>query len=102
MKLAELLENRVATALGDTEITALTDDNRRITEGCLFACIKGERFDGHNAAAAALEQGEPLLWLSVILVWVPGRSSWRTAVPSMASFAQHGSAIRNAGCASSA
>lgn len=57
MKLAELLENRVATALGDIEITALTDDNRRITEGCLFACIKGERFDGHSAAAAALEQG---------------------------------------------
>ena len=57
MKLAELLENRIPTTLGDTEITAVTDDSRSITPGCLYVCVKGEHFDGHSAAAKALEQG---------------------------------------------
>lgn len=57
MKLSELLENRIATAIGDTEITSLTDDSRKVTEGCLYVCIKGEHFDGHSAAQKALEAG---------------------------------------------
>lgn len=57
MKLSALLENRVQTTIGDTEITAITDDNRRITPGCLFVAVRGEKFDGHSAAARALEDG---------------------------------------------
>ncbi|MCR4645891.1 MAG: UDP-N-acetylmuramoyl-L-alanyl-D-glutamate--2,6-diaminopimelate ligase [Oscillospiraceae bacterium] len=57
MKLSALLENRIPTTIGDTEITALTDDNRKITPGCLYFCVKGEKFDGHDAAAKALEDG---------------------------------------------
>lgn len=57
MKLAELLENRAACAIGDTEITALTDDNRKITPGCIFVAVKGEKFDGHTVAAKALADG---------------------------------------------
>ena len=57
MKLAELLENRVPTAIGDTEITAITDDNRKITKDCIFVAVKGKKFDGHTAAARALEEG---------------------------------------------
>lgn len=57
MKLSALLENRVQTTIGDVEITALTDDSRRITPGCLYVAVKGERFDGHTAAAKALEDG---------------------------------------------
>ena len=57
MKLSALLENRIPTTIGDTEITAITDDNRKITPGCLYICVKGERFDGHDVAAKALEQG---------------------------------------------
>ncbi len=57
MKLADLLENKVYTAIGDTEITSVTDDNRKIIQGCLYVCIRGERFDGHSVAAQVLEQG---------------------------------------------
>ncbi len=57
MKLAELLENRYPTALGDTEITAITADNRKITPNCIFVAVKGETFDGHTAAAKALADG---------------------------------------------
>ena len=41
----------------DAAITAITDDNRKITAGCLFVCIAGNHFDGHDAAAAALQAG---------------------------------------------
>ena len=57
MKLSALLENRIPTVIGDTEITAITDDNRKITPGCIFVAVQGEKFDGHTAAAKALEDG---------------------------------------------
>ncbi len=40
-----------------TEITAVTDDNRKITAGSLFVCIEGKNFDGHSAAEDALRAG---------------------------------------------
>lgn len=57
MKLAELLENRIPTSIGNVEITDITDDSRKVTPGCLYVCIKGEKFDGHTAAEKALENG---------------------------------------------
>ncbi|MDE5563586.1 MAG: UDP-N-acetylmuramoyl-L-alanyl-D-glutamate--2,6-diaminopimelate ligase, partial [Oscillospiraceae bacterium] len=57
MKLSELLENRISTTLADTDITLLTDDSRKVIPGCLYVCVKGERFDGHSAAQAALDKG---------------------------------------------
>lgn len=57
MKLAELFACQMHTSIGDTEISAITDDNRKIVKDCIFVCVKGERFDGHTVAAQALEQG---------------------------------------------
>ena len=57
MKLYELLENNAVTSIGDTEITSITDDTRKVTEGSLFVCVKGGSFDGHTAAAEMLEKG---------------------------------------------
>lgn len=57
MKLSELLENNAVTSIGDTEITSITDDTRKVTEGSLFVCVKGGSFDGHSAAAEMLEKG---------------------------------------------
>lgn len=37
--------------------TGICTDSRNITEGCLFICLKGERFDGNTFAADALKQG---------------------------------------------
>ncbi len=45
-----------ASALG-TELTAVVTDSRKITPGCLFAAIPGERVDGHDFIASALAQG---------------------------------------------
>ena len=40
----------------DPEITALVYDSRKIVEGCLFVCIKGIRFDGHDKIAEASDK----------------------------------------------
>ncbi|MCR5601488.1 MAG: UDP-N-acetylmuramoyl-L-alanyl-D-glutamate--2,6-diaminopimelate ligase [Ruminococcus sp.] len=57
MKLRDLIENNAVTAIGDIEISSVTDDTRKVTEGSLFVCVKGGSFDGHTAAAEMLEKG---------------------------------------------
>ncbi|MDE5570034.1 MAG: UDP-N-acetylmuramoyl-L-alanyl-D-glutamate--2,6-diaminopimelate ligase [Ruminococcus sp.] len=57
MKLKDLLENNAITSIGDTEISSITDDTRKVKKGSLFFCIKGGNFDGHSAAAEMLEKG---------------------------------------------
>ncbi|MBQ9815625.1 MAG: UDP-N-acetylmuramoyl-tripeptide--D-alanyl-D-alanine ligase [Lachnospiraceae bacterium] len=41
----------------NTEITSVVSDSRKIREDCLFLCIKGEKADGHDFAAKAVEDG---------------------------------------------
>lgn len=41
----------------DREVKFITDDSRKVTEGSIFVCIKGARFDGHDVAAQMLEKG---------------------------------------------
>lgn len=57
MRLYELLEGRAETKLADIEITGLTDNTRKVHEGCLFVCVKGGSFDGHSAAEEMLQKG---------------------------------------------
>ncbi|MDE5853533.1 MAG: UDP-N-acetylmuramoyl-L-alanyl-D-glutamate--2,6-diaminopimelate ligase [Ruminococcus sp.] len=57
MKLRDLIENNAVTSIGDTEITSVTDDTRKVKEGSLFVCIRGGSFDGHDAATEMLEKG---------------------------------------------
>lgn len=58
MKLSEILKGiNIKNSFEDKEITDVTQDSRAVSEGCLFVCIKGNTFDGHNAAREAVEQG---------------------------------------------
>ena len=59
----------IAKALGtstdfDTEVNAVCIDTRKITKGCLFICIKGERFDAHQFANEALKLGANAVMIS--------------------------------------
>jgi UDP-N-acetylmuramoyl-L-alanyl-D-glutamate--2,6-diaminopimelate ligase len=45
----------------DTEISDLAYDSRRAAPGTLFFCVRGERSDGHEFAAAAVEAGASAL-----------------------------------------
>lgn len=57
MRLYELINGITETKLDDTEISFITDDTRKVVEGCIFVCVKGGSFDGHTAAAEMLEKG---------------------------------------------
>ena len=41
----------------ETPVSAVTADSRAVTPGTLFCCLPGTRVDGHDFAAAAVEQG---------------------------------------------
>jgi UDP-N-acetylmuramoyl-L-alanyl-D-glutamate--2,6-diaminopimelate ligase len=60
MKLGELLRGVPTMAVGADpalEITSLTYDSRRVEPGTLFFAIQGEKADGHDFIASALERG---------------------------------------------
>lgn len=46
--------------LRNKEISAVTTDSRRVTDGCLFVPIVGEKVDGHSFIPKALEGGAAL------------------------------------------
>lgn len=48
----------------DTTIDAVTSDTRKLTSGCLFVALKGERFDAHDFADKAKEGGAGALLVS--------------------------------------
>ena len=61
MKLHTLLKGILDTKMQDTEITFVTSDSRKVCEGCIFVCIKGNNFDGHDVAGQMLDKGAVLV-----------------------------------------
>lgn len=57
LKLSQIAPYLGATYNKDAEFDSVCIDTRKITEGCLFICIKGERFDAHQFANEALSLG---------------------------------------------
>jgi len=45
----------------DVAVSGVVNDSRKITKDCLFICIQGVNFDGHNAAADAVKAGAKVL-----------------------------------------
>lgn len=41
----------------DREVLSIVTDSRKIVPGCLFVALRGEKFDGHQFAAQALQDG---------------------------------------------
>ena len=67
MLLSELLdkiEYECIQGNSEREINGVVYDSRKISEGCLFLCIKGANFDGHSFAAEAVEKGAKVLVVS--------------------------------------
>ena len=57
MTAAEIAHAVGGTLQGDGAVSSVSTDSRKITEGCLFIPLRGERFDGHAYIGSALEQG---------------------------------------------
>lgn len=58
--LSELIkdfDNEVIQGDTDIEISDFVTDNRKITKGSVFVCIKGANFDGHSVVAEAVAMG---------------------------------------------
>lgn len=67
MKLRDLLEGldyRCVQGDVDGEISSVVYDSRKLLPGCLFICIKGAKFDGHDFAAHAVKQKAAALVVS--------------------------------------
>ncbi len=60
-KLLERLEYTLVQGRPEAEITEVAYDSRKVTEGCLFVCIKGAVSDGHAYAKEAAEKGAAAL-----------------------------------------
>jgi UDP-N-acetylmuramoyl-L-alanyl-D-glutamate--2,6-diaminopimelate ligase len=64
VKLGELIEGVDVDGVSgdaDIEIVDLAYDSRQVKEGTLFFCVPGEKADGHEFAAAAVEAGAAAL-----------------------------------------
>ncbi len=46
---------------GDIDIQNIVTDSEKATEGSLFLCIKGERFDGHRYVEEAIRKGTKVI-----------------------------------------
>ncbi|MBN1626455.1 MAG: UDP-N-acetylmuramoyl-tripeptide--D-alanyl-D-alanine ligase [Deltaproteobacteria bacterium] len=51
------LKGRLAGGNPGLPVTGVSTDSREILKGCIFFALKGERFDGHDFAVKAMEQG---------------------------------------------
>ena len=88
MRLEDLLKGVEYTCLQgslDREVGQVVYDSRKISEDCLFICIEGANFDGHDFAAEAVEKGAGVLVVSKEVPKVRIRrlrlSGWR--IPGM-------------------
>src|SRR5262249_3759723 len=57
-EIAEAVGGRVCNATGDEVVSGTVEfDSREVTKGGLFVALPGERVDGHDFAAAAIDVG---------------------------------------------
>ncbi len=67
MKLIQLMEQLTYECVQggmDKDITEVVYDSRKVTKGCLFLCIIGANFDGHQPAEEAAEKGAAAIVVS--------------------------------------
>lgn len=64
LNLSEIAKACGGCCSSDVAINAVCIDTRKITKGCLFICIKGERFDAHQFADEALQKGAAAVMIS--------------------------------------
>ena len=55
------LEYEVLYGTMEGSYTEFVTDNRKLTEGCVFVCIKGANFDGHTCIAEAVAKKAALI-----------------------------------------
>ena len=65
LRLQEIAEALEATLVGDDlTIHSVTTDSRKLTPGCLFVALTGDKFDGHDFCAQVVAGGAGALLVS--------------------------------------
>ncbi|MCI8530322.1 MAG: UDP-N-acetylmuramoyl-L-alanyl-D-glutamate--2,6-diaminopimelate ligase [Lachnospiraceae bacterium] len=62
--LGEREDERTGEIVKDREISSVVYDSRHVTEGCLFVCMEGVRYDGHDFALDAVKKGAAAIVVS--------------------------------------
>ena len=76
MKATVLLKNLAPEGFAsDTAIDLVTTDSREVRPGCIFVAFPGEKFDGHDFAAKALEKGAAYVVLNHPVEGVPAEKT---------------------------
>ena len=63
-KLLEKIEYECVCGTVEREVNSVVYDSRKVSEGCLFICIRGANFDGHEFAAEVVDKGAKVLVIS--------------------------------------
>ncbi|MDE7113945.1 MAG: UDP-N-acetylmuramoyl-L-alanyl-D-glutamate--2,6-diaminopimelate ligase, partial [Acetatifactor sp.] len=63
-KLLDRVEYDCVQGSVDRTVSGVVYDSRKVEQGCLFICIQGANFDGHDFALQAAEQGAGALVVS--------------------------------------
>ena len=62
MKISEILNGlKIYDVYDNAEVSYVTADSRKVCKGCIFVCVKGNKFDGHDFAAKAQKDGAVLI-----------------------------------------
>lgn len=56
-KLLERLDYQIIDGTLEREVTDLVYDSRKVTDGCMFVCIKGAAYDSHEHVEEIIEKG---------------------------------------------
>lgn len=62
-QLTDILNGELQGA--DITLDAVTTDTRKLTPGCLFVALKGERFDAHDLPTVRKLAAQAHYWLAV-------------------------------------
>ena len=60
-ELCKDFEYEILTGNMEGSYTDFVTDNRKLTKGCVYVCIKGANFDGHSCVSQAIEAGAALV-----------------------------------------
>lgn len=75
-EVVKAVQGKVEQQADRRQFTGVVTDTRRITPGCIFIALRGERYDGHDFAAQAVELGAACVIVSrpvdvdnAVVVW---------------------------------
>lgn len=61
IRLYDICPEAEKAGLENAVVTGVTDNTSEVTEGSIFVCVKGARFDGHTAAGEMLSKGAVMI-----------------------------------------